>query len=154
MSKKVLALLAALAVSIPAFAAFAPLAGAHSTRASAASARPTITVQSTKFGKALFSHGRALYVFGPDRGSKSNCYGSCASAWPPFLASGNAKAGAGVRGSLIGTTRRKDGSSQVTYAGHPLYFYTGDVNSQPKCQGVNLNGGIWLIVSPSGKIIH
>jgi predicted lipoprotein with Yx(FWY)xxD motif len=152
MSKKVLALLAALAV--PAFAAFAPLAGAHGTGASAAGARPTITVHSTEFGKALLSHGRALYVFGLDRGPKSNCYGSCASVWPPFLASGKAKAGAGVRGSLIGTTKRKGGSLQVTYAGHPLYFFAGDVNSTPTCQGVYLNGGIWLIVSPSGQIIR
>ena len=154
MSKKVLALLAALAVSIPAFAAFASLGGAHSTSASAAGARPTITVLSTKFGEALFSHGRALYVFGADHGSKSNCYGACAAVWPPFLASGKAHAGAGVRGTLIGTTRRKDGSLQVTYAGHPLYFFKKDVNSQPKCQGVNLNGGIWLIVSPSGNVIR
>src|SRR5262249_28847345 len=105
MSKKVLALLAALAVSIPAFATFASFAAGHSPGASAAACRPTITVHRTRFGKALFSHGRARYVFAPDPGSTSHCYGSCAKVWPPFLARGGAKAGAGVRGRLIGTTK-------------------------------------------------
>jgi predicted lipoprotein with Yx(FWY)xxD motif len=112
-------------------------------------------VHKTKYGRAIFDgRSRALYLFGRDRSPKSTCYGSCAKAWPPFLTKGAPKAGAGVRNSLIGTTRRKDGRRQVTYGGHPLYYYEGDRKGQAKCQGVNNAGGIWLVVSPAGKAIR
>src|SRR5215211_858558 len=153
MTRKTLAILAAAALSLSAVAVFAGGAGASGgASASAAAGRATLTVHNTRYGRALFDgRGRVLYLFGRDRGRKSTCYGSCATAWPPFLTTGTPKAGAGVRAGLIGTTKRKDGRVQVTYGGHPLYYYEGDGRGQVKCQGVNNSGGIWLVVSPAGK---
>jgi predicted lipoprotein with Yx(FWY)xxD motif len=114
-----------------------------------------LTVHKTKYGKILFDgHSRALYVFGRDKSSKSTCYGSCAKAWPPFIVRSKPRAAAGVRAGLIGTTRRTDGKLQVTYGGHPLYFYEADPKGQAKCQKVTNSGGIWLVVSPSGKAVR
>ena len=69
---------------------------------------------------------RDLYLFDADKGKSSTCYGGCAKAWPPFLTKGKPSAGPGVNARLLGTTKRRDGSLQVTYAGHPLYYYEGD----------------------------
>ena len=72
----------------------------------------TLTVRSTRYGGILFDgRGRALYAFTRDpRGGRSRCYGACARAWPVYFATGRARAGKGVRQSLIGTTRRRDGT--------------------------------------------
>ena len=114
------------------------------------------TVHASRYGKVLFdAHGRVLYVFGRDHGKRSTCSGACAKAWPPFLTKGTPKARAGVRGGLIGTTRRADGSVQVTYAGHPLYYFRGVVKPrQIKCQNVSNFGGLWLVVAPDGKAVR
>ena len=144
---------AALSVTVAAGGAVAMTAGAQGADASVS--RATLTVHKTRFGKVIFDgHGRVLYLFGRDRTSKSTCYGSCAKAWPPFLTRGTPRAGAGARKGLIGITRRKDGSLQVTYGGHPLYYYEGDRRGQVNCQGVNNAGGIWLVVSPNGKAVR
>jgi predicted lipoprotein with Yx(FWY)xxD motif len=156
MTRRALALLTAAALTLSAVGAVAVSAGAlGGATASAAVSRATLTVHNTKYGKAIFDgRGRVLYLFGRDRGKKSTCYGSCAKAWPPFLTKGTPKAGTGARKGLIGTTKRKDGRLQVTYGGHPLYYYEGDGKGQVKCQGVNNSGGIWLVVSPAGKAIR
>jgi predicted lipoprotein with Yx(FWY)xxD motif len=92
--------------------------------------------------------GRTLYSFAPDTATTSKCYGSCATYWPPVT--GKPTAGAGVTGKL-GTIRRTDGSTQVTYDGHPLYTYVGDsAPGQDKGNNLNLNGGLWRIVPASG----
>ena len=78
---------------------------------------------STAVGTALVdARGRALYTRSIDMSRKSTCYGSCAAAWPPFLTSAKPLAGAGVKQALLGTSKRTNGTLQVTYAGHPLYY--------------------------------
>ena len=98
--------------------------------------------------------GFVLYAFTHDQTGKSRCYGACAAAWPPYLVK-KPKAGRGTKQSLIGTTRRADGSIQATYAGRPLYYYVGDRKpGQILCQNVEEYGGLWLIVRGSGKLVR
>jgi len=116
----------------------------------------TLSVRGSDYGSVLFGPGgRAVYMYGPDRGSKSRCYGTCARSWHPLLTKGKPVAGSGVKTNLLGTTTRKDGSVQVTYNGHPLYFdnMTGESNAVGEigCQHLNVNGGIWLIMKPNGQ---
>ena len=92
--------------------------------------------------------GRTLYWFAPDTATRSACYGTCAAYWPPVR--GAATAGPGVTGRL-GTSTRSDGSVQATYDGHPLYPYVGDTGAgQANGNRLNLNGGLWYEVTPSG----
>jgi predicted lipoprotein with Yx(FWY)xxD motif len=92
--------------------------------------------------------GLTLYWFAPDTSTKSACYGTCASYWPPVK--GPATAGPGVTGTL-GALTRTDGSTQATYAGHPLYTYVGDSGpGQASGNNLNLNGGLWHEVTVSG----
>jgi predicted lipoprotein with Yx(FWY)xxD motif len=118
--------------------------------------RDTVTVGRSAFGRILFDgRGRALYLFTRETTKTPRCYGACAKAWPPFLTKGSPSAARGVRGSLLGTTRRTDGTTQVTYRGHPLYYYVGDRRAgQVLCQGVVQFGGTWLVVSPTGRAVH
>jgi predicted lipoprotein with Yx(FWY)xxD motif len=96
-----------------------------------------------------------LYGFTRDRrGGPSRCYGACATAWPVYFAKGQFRAGAGVRQSLIGTTKRRDGRRQVTYNGWPLYYYVDDGIGEVKCQGVDEFGGLWLVVKPNGRLVR
>jgi predicted lipoprotein with Yx(FWY)xxD motif len=121
-----------------------------------AASRATLTTHSSRFGKVLFDRrGFVLYAFTRDRG-RSACYGGCAKAWPPYLApKGMLSAGPGVKRSLLGTVKRRNGSRQVTYAGRPLYFYVGDRSpGQILCQDVNEFGGTWLVIRPSGKLVR
>ena len=117
---------------------------------------PQLSVRASDYGNVLFGPGgRVVYLFAPDRGSKSTCYGTCARFWHPLLTNGAPTAGPGVNANLLGTTTRKDGSVQVTYNGHPLYRdnMTGESNASGEigCQHLNVNGGIWLIVKPNGQ---
>jgi predicted lipoprotein with Yx(FWY)xxD motif len=117
----------------------------------------TLTVRSTRYGRILFDgRGRALYAFTRDRrGGRSQCYGACAKAWPVYFAKGRLLAGKGVRQSLIGTTRRRDGRQQVTYNGRLLYYYVGDKSpGQVLCQNVDEFGGTWLVVRPNGQLVR
>jgi predicted lipoprotein with Yx(FWY)xxD motif len=122
---------------------------------STGSGAATVDVRSTGLGKILVdSKGMTLYLFEKDTGPKSTCSGACASAWPPFTTNGTPKAGSGATGSMIGTTKRSDGTTEVTYNGHPLYYYAGD--QQPgDTNGQNLDqfGAEWYVVSPAGKTI-
>jgi len=94
------------------------------------------------------AQGRTLYWFAPDTATRSACYGTCAAYWPPVR--GAATAGPGVTGRL-GTITRSDGSVQATYDGHPLYTYAGDTGAgQANGNRLNLNGGLWYEVTPSG----
>ena len=140
-----------LAVLVMALVLAGLVAAAGSSRAAAGSAA-RLTVRSTEFGKALFGPtGKVLYVFGADRGSRSNCYGVCAAAWPPLLTSAAPVAAAGVEAKLLGMTKRKDGRLQVTYNGHPLYYYSADKAGKVMCQHANMHGGLWLIIKPNGQ---
>ena len=131
---------------------------ATTTRAGgAASAQAvTITAHASRYGKILFDgRGRVLYLFARDRAGRSSCSGACAKAWPPSLTKGVPRAGRGVNAKLLGTTKRKDGTLQVTYGKHPLYYFKEDTKAgQIKCQNVSNFGGLWLVVAPSGKAVR
>jgi predicted lipoprotein with Yx(FWY)xxD motif len=131
-------------------------AEATAASASAEAARPTLTVRSSDFGRILFdSNGRALYAFTLDRRGQSRCYGACAVAWPPYYARGQLRAAAGIRRSLLGTTRRRNGQRQVTYAGRPLYYYVGDrAPGVVRCQNVREFGGVWLVMRGNGRLVR
>ena len=116
----------------------------------------TITVaQNAKLGQILVDgNGRTLYLFEADTSSASTCYGSCATYWPPLLTGGPPQAGAGAKTSLLGTTKRNDGTTEVTYAGHPLYYVVTDHNpGDATGQRVNNFGAAWDVVGPDGKQI-
>ena len=117
-------------------------------------AHAAVTVgTSPHYGNVLYDKDHfVLYMFSADRGSTSTCYGACAAAkegWPPLLTSGTPRV-AGLNASLLGTTRRRDGSQQVTYGGHPLYYWSGDTSKTIMCQDVKLHGGLWYVVNPNG----
>ena len=113
-------------------------------------------MRTTQFGKILFAgNGRALYGFTRDRrNGPSQCYGDCAAAWPVYFAKGTLKAGTGVKQSLLGTVRRRDGRRQVTYNGWPLYYYAHEQAGEVKCENVETHGGTWLVVRPSGALVR
>jgi predicted lipoprotein with Yx(FWY)xxD motif len=119
-------------------------------------AAPTLTVRSSTYGKVLFDgRGYVLYAFTRDRKGRSACYGECARAWPVYLAKSPLRAGAGVKKALLGTTKRRNGRRQITYAGRPLYYYVGDRRpGQITCQNVVEYGGTWLVVRASGKLVR
>lgn len=105
----------------------------------------------SEYGKVVAdAKGEAFYLFDKEDGPKSECYGACAKAWPPVLTSGKPRAGKGVKASLLGTTKRKNGKLQVTYAGQPLYYYVDDSPGNILCQNVDEFGGLWLVVKPNG----
>jgi predicted lipoprotein with Yx(FWY)xxD motif len=131
-------------------------AGALASPAAVASTNTSssISLRTTKVGKVLVvANGRTLYLFTADKSETSACYGKCAVFWPPLIAE-RPTAGAGLKASLLGTTKRRGGKLQVTYGGHPLYFFAedrkaGDVNGQ----GFVHFGGTWRVVSAAGKRI-
>lgn len=116
----------------------------------------TVAIGDSQYGTILTDgSGRTLYLFAKERSEQSRCYDACAQAWPPFLTEGEPKAGSAAREELLGISRRSDGETQVTYRGHPLYYYEGE--SQPGevlCQGVEEFGGLWLVVGPDGSAIR
>jgi predicted lipoprotein with Yx(FWY)xxD motif len=153
--RKPLALVALAAALVPATAtaiADAEPAGSQVREATL----PTLKVRTTRFGKILFAgNGRVVYGFTRDRrNGPSQCYGDCAAAWPVYYASGTLKAGVGVKQSLLGTVRRRDGRRQVTYNGWPLYYYAHERAGEVKCQNVFTHGGTWLVVRPSGALLR
>jgi predicted lipoprotein with Yx(FWY)xxD motif len=141
----------ALAVSavIASLAAALALAGQTQSRTKVAVAKSAV-------GRILVdSKGITLYDFVQDKGTTSTCYGACAALWPPLLTTGKPIAGTGVRASLLGTTKRKDGKLEVTYGGHPLYYFVTDRKpGQTTGQGISQFGAPWWVISPAGKEIH
>ena len=129
------------------------------TAASASSgmAATTIDLQSATGidGKFLADgQGRALYLFEADKGSTSTCTGACAAAWPPVTASAMPMAGGGVSQSMLGTTKRADGTEQLTYNGHPLYYFAADTGSgMAKGQGTKAFGAGWYVLNAKGSKI-
>lgn len=100
------------------------------------------------------SDGMTLYLFEADTGTTSACTGACAQSWPPVTTSGNATGTMGATSSMLGTTARDDGTTQVTYNGHPLYTYAGDTSSGTASgQGINAFGGLWYVVNTTGNAV-
>jgi predicted lipoprotein with Yx(FWY)xxD motif len=98
--------------------------------------------------------GRAIYLWTADKGSTSSCSGACAQAWPPVTTTGKPAAGSGVTAADLGTTKRSDGSEQVTYKGHPLYYFVADKTAgSTSGQGSDGFGAKWWLVAPSGSAI-
>jgi predicted lipoprotein with Yx(FWY)xxD motif len=147
--KHLLKLFGALAVSTV-------VAGAAGALAIAGSGGTHVDIASSHLGRILVdSKGITLYDFPPDKGTTSVCYGACAALWPPLITHGKPVAGTGVNRSLLGTTKRKDGKVEVTYGGHPLYYFVTDRKpGQTTGQGVNQFGGPWWVLSARGKEIH
>ena len=113
----------------------------------------SVAVGETALGRTLTDlEGRTLYAFTKDEGGKSGCYDDCAVTWPAFTVRGKVMAGAGVEVDWLATAERREGTTQVTYKGMPLYYFSGD--QQPgdiNGQGV---GGIWFTVAPDGALIR
>jgi predicted lipoprotein with Yx(FWY)xxD motif len=122
---------------------------------SAASGAVTISAKTGPDGTYLTDGaGRTLYLFEADKGSTSACSGQCATAWPPLTTTGTPAAGSGVTASQLATAARSDGTMQVTYNGHPLYYFVQDKSpGQTTGQATNFFGAAWYIVSPTGTAI-
>jgi predicted lipoprotein with Yx(FWY)xxD motif len=128
-----------------------PDAGGGSGNAASGS---LVEATDSQFGKILVDEdGRTLYAFDRETTERSECFGACAEAWPPFFTEGEPRAGSPVEQGLLGTTDH-DGKDLVTYAGHPLYYYVEEGPNEVLCQGVDEFGGLWLVVSPSGEPIQ
>jgi predicted lipoprotein with Yx(FWY)xxD motif len=114
----------------------------------------TVSTRQTKLGRILVdASGRTLYLFEKDTGATSSCNGACASIWPPLTA-GKAKAGTGVTAAELGTAKRSDGKTEITYAGHPLYTYAGDQKPGDVAgQGLDQFGAEWYVLAPDGHKI-
>jgi predicted lipoprotein with Yx(FWY)xxD motif len=123
-----------------------------SIASSATGTTATISLRTTKLGKVLVnSKGHTLYLFEKDRNGRSACYGKCAQFWPPLLSRGRSSAGVGVKASMLGTTRRSNGSLQVTYNKHPLYTFALDKGAgQTNGEGSSNFGAKWYAVSSRG----
>jgi predicted lipoprotein with Yx(FWY)xxD motif len=110
-----------------------------------------ITTAESQYGQILFDgRGQAIYLFDREQSTQPDCYTQCAVAWPPVLTVGSPRAGAGAQPGLIATPGRSDGSTQVTYGGHPLYYYAAEGPNQVTCHNVREYGGRWLVVTPRG----
>lgn len=119
----------------------------------AASARTVVKTRHNSLGTYLVdAKGNTLYRFMKDTTRKSRCNGSCAQFWPPLIKHGKLVAGGHAKASKLSTSKRRDGSRQVVYAGHPLYRFSldngpGDTNGE----GIDEFGGRWWLVSPAGR---
>jgi predicted lipoprotein with Yx(FWY)xxD motif len=115
----------------------------------------TVSTHTGAYGTYLSDgSGHALYMFEPDKNGTSTCYGECAHFWPPLTSTGAATASGGATQSMLGTTKRTDGKTQITYAGHPLYTFSQDkAAGDTKGQGLNLSGGQWYLLSTNGTSI-
>ncbi|MFY9668309.1 MAG: hypothetical protein WAK44_10230 [Trebonia sp.] len=127
-----------------------------SAAAPAGSASSTVITTKTSSGGSFLTNsaGRAIYLFMADSSGKSACSGACAAAWPPVVATGQPTASGGAQSSDLSTITRSDGTKQVTYDGHPLYYFEGDTGpGTDKGQGLNGFGALWYLVAPSGSSI-
>jgi predicted lipoprotein with Yx(FWY)xxD motif len=129
--------------------------GAPPASSSPAAARTVVTTKSGSSGTFLTdASGRALYLWVADSANKSACSGACASAWPPLTSTGAPSVTGSAKANDLGTITRSDGTKQVTYATHPLYYYVGDTGpGQTNGQGSDAFGAKWWLVAPSGSQI-
>ena len=154
-------LAAPLAVALMAAAACSSGSGSSSTSPSAAASAnsagsSTVITTKTSSGGSFLTNGagRAVYLFMADSSGKSTCDGACAAAWPPVIATSQPTASGGAQAGDLSTITRSDGAKQVTYDGHPLYYFQGDTGpGTDKGQGLNGFGALWWLVAPSGSSI-
>lgn len=124
----------------------------ESTSATPQATGTVITTGNSQFGTMLFNEKQqAIYIWELEESDKAECYGDCAEAWPPVLTDGQPQATGGVNGSLLGTTKRTDGTTQVTYIGHPLYYYAHEGPGEVKCHNISTHGGLWWVIQPNGN---
>jgi predicted lipoprotein with Yx(FWY)xxD motif len=144
----------ATSTSTPAAAASTPAAAA-STPAAGSGKAMVISTGSSSAGKFLTNaSGRALYLWMKDPKNQSMCTGGCAGAWPPVTTTGTVTGAGGVLSSDLGTITRAGGTKQVTYDGHPLYYFSGDTSAdQVNGQGSTGFGAYWWLIAPSGSAI-
>lgn len=130
--------------------------GAENASATTGSEGGSGTVEAAEvsgLGEVLVdAEGMTVYLYTPDKGTESTCYGECEAAWPPVMAEGKPTAGEGAMSSALGTTKRKDGSMQVTYEGHPLYTFSGD-EAAGEANGQELDG-TWFVLDESGNAVE
>lgn len=111
-----------------------------------------ITTGDSEFGTMLFNEdNQAIYIWEVEKSEKPECYGDCATAWPPVLTKGEPQADGDVKEGLLGTTKRTDGTTQVTYNGHPLYYYAHEAPGEVKCHNISTHGGLWWVIQPNGN---
>lgn len=129
-------------------------APASSTPSSGATA--TVSAADSKFGSILVdADGRTLYLFEADTSATSTCNDSCAAAWPPLTVTGPPQAGQGATAGLLGTSKRADNTTQVTYNGHPLYYYAGDVKAgDTSGEEVDGFGAKWYVLNAAGDKVE
>ncbi|WP_371496773.1 hypothetical protein OG871_12230 [Kitasatospora sp. NBC_00374] len=134
--------------------AYASASGSAGTTAGAAAVKVAAT--GGELGSILVDgQGRTLYLFEADTSSQSTCSDACAAAWPPFTTTGAATAGDGATAGLLGTTKRPDGATQVTYNGHPLYYYAGDAKpGDTTGQDLNQFGASWYVLNAAGAKVE
>jgi predicted lipoprotein with Yx(FWY)xxD motif len=142
-------------ISLVALAVIAAALGASSAT-SAAHSGARVALGHSPLGRILVDgRGRTLYLFEKDKRRRSSCAGACAAYWPPLLSNGKPAAANGVTASLLGVTRRSDGTMQVTYAGHPLYHFVQDTKAgQTRGQDLHDFGAGWYVLSAAGKKIE
>lgn len=121
---------------------------------SSATPEPTgtaITTAPSDFGEVLWGLERqVVYIWELEPSDTPECYGDCAAAWPPVLTEGDPVAEGKVDEELLGTTKRDDGTTQVTYNGHPLYYYAHEGPGEVKCHNIETHGGLWWVITPAG----
>lgn len=110
-----------------------------------------ITTGDSPFGTMLFdAKDQAIYIWELEPSAEPTCYGDCAVKWPPVLTEGRPVAQGEVRKGLLGTTERRDGSVQVTYNDHPLYYYVDEPPGAVECHNISTHGGLWWVIQPDG----
>ncbi len=139
-----------LAIAAVALVAALPLAA--SAGASSGAGATVKVAGASGVGRVIVNaRGMTLYHFHKDKGKTSSCYGKCAEAWPPLLTNGAPKATGSAKASLLGTTKRKDGTTQVTYDGHPVYGFIEDKKAgEANGNGLTAFGGEWHAMHSNG----
>jgi predicted lipoprotein with Yx(FWY)xxD motif len=123
---------------------------------SGAGAAVVVTTKQNKLGTILGAGGKRLtvYLFEGDKGAGSSCSGACAAVWPPVTTTGKPRATGGALASKLGTITRSDGTTQVTYNGHPLYYFARDGDAGDTYgQGIKGFGAGWYVLAPVGNKI-
>jgi predicted lipoprotein with Yx(FWY)xxD motif len=145
-----------LAVALVVAASLAAGAAGAMAATHAAGRATTVTTSGSRLGRILVDgQGRTLYLFEKDAKARSSCTGACAAYWPPLLTHGKPAAHGSVKQSLLGVTHPGDGTSQVTYAGHPLYRFVQDTKpGQANGQGLDVYGAEWYVLSAAGTKVE